>query len=154
MFALGVKMADKGHLSGSAHPKAAQENIHNLLSLAVGDAPIPMVGRRSGVGARVYVMYGAGVSVAFALVLEDVAGSWSERVELTLVAVLPEWQGQGLGRLLLGRLVRFLPARCIYARCRPASVAMKHLLEQAGFEQVAQGGGAVTYEIDKSKRGV
>lgn len=99
-------------------------------------------------------MHGAGVSVAFALVLEDVTGSWAERVELTLVAVLPEWQGQGLGRLLLGRLVRFLPARCIYARCRPASVVMKHLLEQAGFEQVAQGDGAVTYEIDKSKRRV
>jgi len=57
------------------------------------------------------------------------------------LCVAPEWQGRGVGRALLDRLVflaRYHRAQGVFLEVRPSNVAARRLYERAGFLEVGR----------------
>lgn len=55
------------------------------------------------------------------------------------LCVAPEWQGQGIGRILLTRVIqlaRYHRVKGIFLEVRPSNTAARRLYEKAGFVEV------------------
>lgn len=136
IFELCLEQADKGHFNGDYSDPRVQAGLAQQISCAIGDAPVPMPGLRNGAGAAVWVLMVGVEPVGFAMLLEDRPKSWNEKVELFMVALRDDFQGHGLGKLMVTRLLSGVQSRLIYARCRRPSTRMKALLEGKGFKNV------------------
>lgn len=57
------------------------------------------------------------------------------------LCVAPEWQGRGIGRTLLTRIVqlaRYHRVQCIFLEVRPSNTAARYLYDRAGFVEVGR----------------
>lgn len=77
-----------------------------------------------------------GQSVAGAVVVE--AAKFDNRVSLcvTALAVTPEWEGKGLGTVLLGMAPQLVPAHFVFGGCAPDAA---RFYQRAGFDVLAAG---------------
>lgn len=99
---------------------------------------------RKDLTARILVCCRCRQRFGFALVIEDTAGSWPSMVEINLMIVDPAYRHQGVGKEMVGFLLRGLESKVLYARCLSPSTRMVKLLEGQGF--------VVTHQSDQTKR--
>jgi len=133
---LSLEQAAKGHFNGDYSDPRVQAGLAQQISCAIGDAPVPMPGPRNGAGAVIWVLTLDLEPMGFAMFLEDRPESWSRKVELFMVAMREDYQGRGLGKLLVTQLLPGVQSKLVYARCRKPSTRMKALLEGQGFKTV------------------
>ena len=148
IFELSLEQTRRGHFSGDSSDPQVQASLAKLISCAIDDAPVPMAGPRNGAGASLWVLTVDLEPAGFAMFLEDSPGSWSEKVELIMVALREDYQSRGLGKLLVTRLLSGVQSKLVYARCRKPSTRMKGLLEARGFKTVeVSESGTTTLEL-------
>jgi GNAT superfamily N-acetyltransferase len=79
-----------------------------------------------------------------AVLVTRAAGTPDGGVELAMIALRKEFRGQGLGAAVLDDFLgHYLPRGSVYARCRPASDALRQMLLGRGFEEVGKSGDSV-----------
>jgi ribosomal-protein-alanine N-acetyltransferase len=63
-----------------------------------------------------------------------------DEAHLLNIAVATEWQGQGIGREFLGRMIgvaKSVSCQIVYLEVRPSNLAARHLYRKLGFQQIA-----------------
>jgi len=130
--------AQDGHFSdvfGTSDPDI-QEGLRYQMACAVNDMPYPFEpgNPRHGTGAKMLLIEQGEERVGFVLLLEDMPGSWHQKMEIHLVSILPNVRGTGIGKQLVNDIPSMTKAKEIYARCYPQSVAMMNILKRAGFK--------------------
>ncbi len=114
-----------------------------------GVAPLP--GARDRAGARAFVVQVGRVNAGFAILVEDMPGSWYQGIELFALTVHPGFRGQGLGRHLVSHLVRDSQSAVVQARIAFGSTAMAGMLKSCGFGLGARAGqGTLTFEYRRA----
>jgi GNAT superfamily N-acetyltransferase len=123
-----------GHFSCDCSRPDVMHGLWHQVGRAVADGVMPLPGERDGAGARAFVVQVGGANAGFAILVEERPGSWHQRLELFAMTVHPVFRGRGLGRHLVGRLVRDAGSALVYARCGFGSAAMAGMLKSCGFE--------------------
>ncbi|MBL8275570.1 MAG: GNAT family N-acetyltransferase [Pelomonas sp.] len=136
IYELSVEQARKGHFNVDHSNPGELAGLALQLSSAIDDVPVRMPPPRNGAGACVWVLTVDLKPVGFAMFLEDRPNSWDRKVELFMVALREDFQGHGLGKLLVTQLLPGVQSKLIYARCHAPSTRMKALLEAHGFKTV------------------
>ena len=140
-----------GHFACDCDKPDVLSGVWHQVQTVVTDGAMPLPGERHGVGGRAFVIQVGHVNAGFAILLEDRPGSWYERLELFALSVRPDFRGRGLGRQLVGDLVRDSQSALVYARCAFASVGMAGMLKSCGFELGAQSSpGGMTLELRRT----
>lgn len=105
------------------------------MACAASDLPYPFEpgNPRQGTGARIFIIQQGKVRIGFLLLLEDMPGTWKEKIEIHLISILPEHRNSGLGKHVVNDILRMTTANEIYARCYAKSTAMMHILKNTGF---------------------
>lgn len=136
IFEACLTQAKKGHFNGDFSDPRVQAGLVQQISCAIGDAPVPMPGKRNGAGAIIWMLTVDGVPAGFTMFLEDRPGSWNKKVELFMVALDEAYHGHGLGRFMVTKLLKGVQTDVMYARCRAPSTRMKAILEEEGFKTI------------------
>ena len=138
-----------GHFScDSSQPELVSGLWHQIQTI-VSEGVAPMPDARDGAGARAFVIQVGQVNAGFAILAEEMPGSWMERVELFALVTHQAYRGRGLARSLVRSLVETSQSRVVRARCAETSVAMIALLKTCGFEaQPRVGDGTSTHVLN------
>lgn len=138
----------EGHFScDCSDPDVVSGLWHQVQAIVTGGVT-PLPGARDGAGGRAFVVQVGQVNAGFAILVEDMPGSWYQRLEIFALTVHPQFRGRGLGRHLVTNLVRDSRSAQVYARCAFGSVAMAGMLKSCGFGLGARSGaGSMTLEI-------
>lgn len=130
--------AQDGHFSEMFSTADADilDGLKHQMACAVNDLPYPFEpgNPRHGTGAKMLLIEKGNERVGFVLLLEDMPGSWNQKVEIHLVSILPSFRRMGIGKQLVSDITKITPAKEIYARCYPQSVAMMQILKSSGFQ--------------------
>ena len=150
IFELSILQAKRGHFNGDFSISAVRADLLRQIGCAVGNAPVPMPGRRNNAKGDVFVMTVGEIPIGFAFFLEELPGSWANRVELFMVALVDQYKGLGLGTTMIKTLLTRLPSKTVFARCFAPSTQMKTILQDVGFETVSiSPGGTATLELHR-----
>lgn len=123
---------------------------HQIQSI-VSEGVTPMPGARNGVSGRAFVVQVGSVNAGFAVLMEDMPGSWVERVELFALVTHEAYRGRGLARMLVQSLAATSGSAVVYARCAETSVAMSALLKTCAFETSQRcGEGTLTHVLRRA----
>ena len=129
--------AKDGHFSNiySSSIPAIQKGLRHQMACAVNDLPYPFEpgNPRQGTGARLLILHRGRERIGFLLLLEDMPGTWREKIEIHLISILPEHRNNSLGRHIVKDILKMTTANEIYARCYAKSKAMIHILKSTGF---------------------
>lgn len=133
-----IKEAKDGHFNEAYSSPIFQAGLRQQIACAINDLPYPFEpgNPRNGTGARIVIIEEGGRRVGFLLALEDMPGSWNDRVEIHLLSIVPEARGRGIGRRVVREFVENVKCSQIYARCYATSAAMIHILKTEGFAVV------------------
>ncbi len=133
-----IAEAQDGHFSEmfSTSDPDIMEGLRHQMACAVSDLPYPFEpgNPRHGTGAKMLLIEQEEERVGFILLLEDMPGSWNQKIEIHLVSILPPFRGTGIGKQLVIDIMSITRAKEIYARCYPQSVAMMYILKKSGFK--------------------
>lgn len=144
--------AREGHFNCDVDRPDVLAGLWHQVQTVVASGTMPLPGERDGAGGRAFVVQVGQANAGFAILVEHRPGSWYERLELFALSVRPGFRRGGLGRHLVGNLVRDARSACVYARCAYGSVGMATMLKSCGFELGAVSApGAMTLE---RRRGV
>lgn len=150
IFARCIEEAKDGHFNKAYTSPVLQSGLRHQIACAINDLPYPFEpgNPRSGTGARIVIIEESGRRIGFLLALEDMPGSWGERIELHLLSIAPEARKRGVGRKVIRDFIKATGSGRIYARCYATSVAMIHILKTEGFAVAATSAkGTVTLEF-------
>lgn len=139
-----------GHFScDSSQPEVLRGLWHQIQTI-VSEGVAPMPDARDGAGARAFVIQVGQVNAGFAILVEDMPGSWFERIELFALVTHQAYRGRGLARTLVRSLVETSQSQVVRARCAETSVAMIALLKACGFApQPRADDGALTHVLHR-----
>ena len=140
-----------GHFSCDCSDPGVVSGLWHQVQSVVTDGVTPLPGHRDGAAGRAFVVQVGQANAGFAMLVEDLPGSWVQRLEIFALAVHPQFRGRGLGRHLVSNLVRDSGSAVVYARCAFASVAMAGMLKSCGFGLGARSGeGSITLELRRA----
>ena len=122
-----------GHFSCDCSKADVLRGLWHQVQTIVSEGVAPMPGARNGAGGRAFVIQVGQVNAGFAILVEDMPGSWLDRVELFALATQAAYRGRGLARTLVRSLAESSGSAVVYARCAETSVAMSALLGSCGF---------------------
>ncbi len=142
-----VAESRRGHFSCDCSQPDVLRGLWHQIQTIVAEGVAPMPGARNGAGGRAFVMQVGPVNVGFAVLVEDMPGSWMERVELFALVTHEAWRGRGLARMLVQSLAETSRSAVVYARCAETSVAMSALLQACGFVRAPQAGDGVVMHM-------
>ena len=141
----------EGHFSCDCSRPDVVSGLWHQIQTIVADGVTPLPGERDGAGGRAFVIQVGQVNAGFAILVEDMPGSWLQRLEIFALTVHPQFRGRGLGRHLVNNLVRDSQSALVYARCAFGSVAMAGMLKSCGFGLGARSGeGSMTLEVRRA----
>lgn len=124
-----LKAARKGHFhlpqNDREQVRLFKQHVADILTLATSEP-------NSSYQAFVITAQGKNAGTA---ILTPLPNGSSGR-EIYALALLPEYQGKGLGSQVLDWLMNRLQHEVIVARCAPISQTMYHLLSQRGFKEL------------------
>jgi GNAT superfamily N-acetyltransferase len=142
--------AAEAHFNADYSLPMAAKGLRHQVSCLVAGLPVPWPGKRGGASGRAWLILVNGNDVGFVLLLEDLPGSLSERVEVFALVVARKARGRGIATEAVRQLIEGVESRQIYARCYPASTSMRHVFERAGFVATSTSRtGIVTLEFDR-----
>ena len=146
-----VAESREGHFACDCDKPDVLSGLSHQVQSVVSDGVMPLPGDRHGAGGRAFVIQVDQANAGFAILVEDRPGSWYQRLELFALSVRPGFRGRGLGRQLVGNLVRDAQSGVVYARCAYASVGMAAMLKSCGFELGAESTpGGMTLELRRT----
>ena len=149
-----VAEARNGHFGCDCSRPDVLQGLWHQIQTIVSEGVTPLPGARNGVGGRAFVVQVGPQNAGFAILVEDMPGSWYERIELFALTVHPDFRGSGLGRFLVTSLVRDAQSEQVDARVAHGSTAMLSLLKSCGFALGARStAGTLTLEHRRVARG-
>lgn len=146
-----VAESREGHFACDCSRPDVLGGLWHQVQTVVADGVMPLPDERHGAGGRAFVIQVGQVNAGFAILVEHRPGSWFQRLELFALSVRPDFRGRGLGRHLVGNLLRDARSAHVYARCAFASTGMAGMLKSCGFELGAESTpGGMTLELRRA----
>ena len=140
-----------GHFSCDCSQPDVLRGLWHQIQSIVPEGVTPMPGARNGASGRAFVVQLGSVNAGFAVLVEDMPGSWLERVELFALVTHEAYRGRGLARMLVQSLAATSGSAVVYARCAEPSAAMSVLLEACDFETLPRSGeGTLTHVLRRA----
>ena len=142
-----VAESRRGHFGCDCSQPDVLRGLWHQIQTIVAEGVAPMPDARNGAGGRAFVIQVGAVNAGFAILVEDMPGSWLERVELFALVTHEAYRGRGLARMLVQSLAETSRSAVVQARCAEASVAMSALLKACGFVRAPGADGGVATHV-------
>ena len=149
-----VAESRNGHFGCDCARADVMNGLWHQIQTIVSEGLTPLPGARNGVGGRAFVVQVGQANAGFAILIEDMPGSWYERIELFALTVHPDFRRAGLARHLVTSLVRDAQSAQVDARVAFGSTAMIAMLKSCGFALGARStAGTLTLEHRRAAQG-
>ena len=149
-----VAESRNGHFGCDCSQPDVLQGLWHQMQTIVAEGVMLLPGTRNGAGGRAFVVQVGQANAGFAILVEDMPGSWYERIELFALTVHPDYRRTGLGRHLVTSLVRDAQSAQVDARVAYGSTAMIAMLKSCGFALGARStAGTLTLEHRRPAQG-